>query len=72
MRYLAAVLNDEENTAAYRIYTTDCLGAIVKAKKRYYDIINPPADSEQSYKTGDEIAADVIMRLRKEYEGKEE
>lgn len=48
---------------AYRIYITDSLYYHAENKrisKRFYDVINPPAEDNRS---GDEIALDVINKL---------
>lgn len=70
MRYVVARYNEKQRDMAYRIYITDALKTITEdiahanggkyMTLRYYDVINPkPVDS----RSGDEVAADVIMRL---------
>lgn len=44
----------------YRVYTTDCLGGIVGAKTRYFDLIHTKTNVDT--RSGDEIALDVIKK----------
>ena len=62
MRYVLACLEDEKHEMAYRIYVTEALRNIPQGKfsqKSFYDIID---GEEDEIKSGDEIAAEVIMR----------
>lgn len=66
------MLADSEDTAAYRIYVTDCLRGLTQADKRYWDIVYADTKKEpEKAKTGDEIAADVISKLKLSFQNEE-
>lgn len=58
------MLDEQEDTAAYRIYVTDCLAALCQTNKRYYDIVydTRPKVTEDS-RSGEEITQEIITRL---------
>ena len=59
MRYALARHNQEQRTAAYRIYVTDSLfymGQNMRPSVRFYDVLN----KKQEDKSAEEIAISVI------------
>lgn len=60
MRYALARYNNEQRTAAYRIYVTDSLfymGQNMHPTTRFVDVLNKKQDN----RSADEIAVDVII-----------
>lgn len=47
IKYIIAKSEEKHITDSYRYYVTDCLMALSRAEKRWYDLLNPVDEGEQ-------------------------
>lgn len=62
LRYVESRLDENRREFAYRIFVTDCLGHLVGAKNRYYDMVT---DKPVETRTADEIISNISNKLEK-------
>mgnify|MGYP003297660114 CR=1 FL=1 len=70
MRYVEARLDDTTREEAYRFFVTESLRLAPQNKyitKSYHDMVNKPVKADN--RTGDEIAADVILKAGLKFGG---
>jgi hypothetical protein len=74
LKYVAAVQQEEERAAAYRVYMSDGLYSMgLGHKERYYNMIYKPKKNKTASMSGDDIVNDIIRRHNiKIIEGKED
>lgn len=74
LKYTAAVQQEEERAAAYRVYMSDGLYSMgLGHKERYYNMIYKPQKIQTASLSGDDIIDDIIKRHKiKIIEGEEE
>lgn len=58
MRYCAAKVNQHNEELSYKIYMTDCIAAIARTDKRWYDLLINSTET----KSVDEMVNTVLTR----------